>query len=840
MSFDLSRRRVLVLVLLVGVVSVSGLPGPAGAATGAESTLESLFDRWLLAIEPRMLPEERELFDSLESDTERELFIRQFWAERNGDELLPFRWWRHFLEAGERYDDLGEIRVRTLLAAGKPRTITVFGGCSDVIRPIEIWAYDPPVAAVDGHFFVFYQQGGQPRRWSPSLRAAELMYGDSDAWSVTDVVDFGQRRGCWRARYGPAVDLGAALEQAADFDALVAALHSRVDPDWPRRWRERSVPRELPAGPLGLEPIGRYASKTIVRGRVEVPVAEIERNAEGHLFDRLVLRGDIWYGDLGDARPSTRRRGHRLIDGFEVAHYVAGFLPSQETVELAFYRRLRPGTYTLDLRLEDGAGRGLLRQRRVFDVPEMESEAQAPAGYAKGFAGLTRSEVGVLTTFPSIELLSPGDDWMVGEVDFEAVTTGGPIEAVELWLDDELAARDDEPPHVMTLDLGPEPRPRRVEARAIDPGGRVLARDAREVNLGSTRFAVHLLEPARGTFGRRAKVALEIPPHEQLDRLELYLGEERFATLEEPPFVHELPEQRPSVRGVTYVRVVAVLASGATAEDVELIDTRQPVDQVDVRLVELYTTVLDGSGRPVQGLGAGDFRVLEDGAEQPLVRFDTVENLSINVALLMDVSSSMRRRVEMAARSARHFFETVLTPGDRAALLTFSHDIQRLVPFTEDAEPLLAETAGLYAWGTTRLRDSLVYTLHAFGGLDGRRALVLLSDGQDVDSDFGIKQVLEEARRSRVAVYPIVLGVEDAQTLSELEGLAEESGGSFFVVSSIEQLDRVYQRIEEELRSQYLLVYEAAPRETNKTLRTVRVELGREGLRARTLKGYYP
>ena len=194
----------------------------------------------------------------------------------------------------------------------------------------------------------------------------------------------------------------------------------------------------------------------------------------------------------------------------------------------------------------------------------------------------------------------------------------------------------------------------------------------------------------------------------------------------------------------------------------------------------------------------------------------------------------------MAARSARHFFETVLTPGDRAALLTFSHDIQRLVPFTEDAEPLLAETAGLYAWGTTRLRDSLVYTLHAFGGLDGRRALVLLSDGQDVDSDFGIKQVLEEARRSRVAVYPIVLGVEDAQTLSELEGLAEESGGSFFVVSSIEQLDRVYQRIEEELRSQYLLVYEAAPRETNKTLRTVRVELGREGLRARTLKGYYP
>jgi hypothetical protein len=90
------------------------------------------------------------------------------------------------------------------------------------------------------------------------------------------------------------------------------------------------------------------------------------------------------------------------------------------------------------------------------------------------------------------------------------------------------------------------------------------------------------------------------------------------------------------------------------------------------------------------------------------------------------------------------------------------------------------------------------------------------------------------------AVYPIVLGLEDTQTLINLETLARETGGHHFVISTIGELDRVYRRIEEELRSQYLLVYRSPPKQAGEEIRTVRVEVLREGLRTRTLHGYYP
>ena len=821
------------LVLLLAV-----LPFTAQTATGDEPQLDDFFERWIAAVEPLLIDEERQLFAGLESDLERELFVRRFWAEREGvaPGLWARRWWRHFAEGSERWEASGDVRTETLLTAGRPVATTVFGGCSDVIRPLEVWRYDPPVAGIDARFFVFYQQGSQVHRWLPGARPADLMFGDSDRWTLDDLVVFGEQRGCWRARYGPAVDVGEALARAADFEALRNHLTATVDRGWPGQARAAGLGDRLAVGPLGLEFVGRYQRKTIVRGRVAVPVVELERNAEGHLFDRLRLRGDVWLG--------TARRG-RLVDAFTVDHYVAGFLPSDDTIELDFYRRLRPDVYTLDLRLEDTAGRALLREQRTFEVAEMEAEAEPPAGYAKGFAGLTRSEVGVVTTFPSVELLRPEEELLVGEVDFEAVTAGGPIQGVDFVLDGAVTVADDQPPYAARIDLGPDPDPRTLEAIARDPAGRELARDVLELNASAPRFAVRLLEPLRGTRGRRARAMVDLPAETELESVEFFLGDQRFARLTEPPFVHNLPEHRPSRGGIVFVRVVATAtvgeaASRETAEDVVLIDLRHPVDTVDVQLVELYTSVLDTAGRPVRGLPAEAFRIFEDGQAKPMARFDTVENLAINVALMMDVSSSMRRRIALAARSARQFFETVLTPGDQVSLLTFSHTIDQVVPFTGDTETLLAESAGFNAWGTTRLWDSLIFTLHSFGGLEGKRALVLLSDGHDVDSDFGHKQVLEAARRSRVAIYPIVLGVEQGSLLEELEALAEDSGGSLFVISSISELDRVYRRIEEDLRSQYLLVYEADPREVRRELRAVRVEVEGDGLRARTLHGYYP
>jgi VWFA-related protein len=205
----------------------------------------------------------------------------------------------------------------------------------------------------------------------------------------------------------------------------------------------------------------------------------------------------------------------------------------------------------------------------------------------------------------------------------------------------------------------------------------------------------------------------------------------------------------------------------------------------------------------------------------------------------MDVSGSMRGRVRTAAASAERFFATVLTARDSASLLTFHHDIQLLVPFTSDVAELRYGTTGARAWGTTRLNDSLIYTLYAFGGLRDKRALVLLSDGQDVHSDYPFRQVLELALRSRVAIYPLALDLPDEGTRGELEQLADETGGRFFTITSVSELDQIYRQIEKDLRSQYLLVYRP-PSDGERGFRAIRVDVGRDGLKAHTLRGYYP
>ncbi len=825
------------------------LAGTAGAGSLPEPMVKDFYDRWLAAASAWMSPGERQAFLALSGDVEREIFIRRFWQARiesGGDRRLPARWLLDFEEARHRFEDLRDERSQALLMAGKPARVVVFAGCRNVIRPLRIWSYGlrRPEAGQEQRLLVFSLAGGGEgayRHWSPAAGTTPLMFDGparSGQWPVDELIDYARDKGCFRWSPREAGVFAAALRGATGPAELQRqAVPEAPDPGWLARLAaelEEDSVEALPAA-VEIDFPGSYQRKTVVRGRVVLPAAAVERNAEGLLFDRIVIAGDVWLGE-------------RLVDPFRVVHLVAGASPqatpqaiapqvAPQTVSLEFYRRLRPGTYRLSLRVADASGLAHLREDRQLEVPALERDAPAPAGRRLGLPGLTRSEVGVLTTFPGIEILEPAEKLLVGEVEVEAVTTGGPIERLEFLLDGQAAGSDEVPPYAATLLLGAEPRPRHLEAVAFDPAGREIARDALTLNAGPGRFAVRLVAPLPGSGGRRAEVEVDVPADRRLERLELFVNQWRIATLEGPPFEHPLPAPEPGA--VTYVRALATLDSGETMEDLVFVQSPNPFDRVDVQLVELYASVRDRQGRFVTGLTLEDFRVLEDGAPQQIRRFDTVENLAINVALLMDVSSSMRKKIGVATRSAQRFFETVLTPRDSASLLTFNNDIRQVVPFTHDALALHRGVSGFRAWGTTRLFDGVVYAVQSFGGLEGKRALVLLSDGQDVDSDFYAKQVLEVVVRSGVAVYPIALGVEDPQTACDLERFAEASGGRFYQIAGAAELDSIYRQIEEELRSQYLLVYEP-PASGRRELRRVEVEVLREGPRARSSLGYYP
>ena len=335
-----------------------------------------------------------------------------------------------------------------------------------------------------------------------------------------------------------------------------------------------------------------------------------------------------------------------------------------------------------------------------------------------------------------------------------------------------------------------------------------------------------------------------------------------FSSLVFSPTIHWTGKRRPP----TYVKVVAYLADGSVASDLAVVNLPGEVDTIEVRQVEQYANVFDRRRRPVPDLGIVNFRVFEDGQEQEIQRVERVLDLPAHVALLIDSSSSMADEMTLSIDSALRFFDTVLTPEDQAAVITFNHRTRLAVPFTRDLDWLADGVSTLSADGGTALWDSVIASLHYFGGLQGKRALVLLSDGDDQHSRFDFDATQDFAQRAGVAVYAISLDVgwevpdndmpgldtQGTAHVSEthawelksrrhrrrLERLAKETGGLFFKIASTKTLDKAFQAIEEDMRTQYLITYQSSNQGDG--FRAVEVKTELRGLKVRTIGGYYP
>ena len=372
--------------------------------------------------------------------------------------------------------------------------------------------------------------------------------------------------------------------------------------------------------------------------------------------------------------------------------------------------------------------------------------------------------------------------------------------------------------------------------------GRVLARDVVELNGGRQRFAVHLTSPASGSsVGTtvRAQARLSIPEGRPVERLEFLVNDRLVTTLYQGPW--EAVLELPSAIELTYLRVAAYLADGHLAEDGVFLNSPQPLEEVDVQVVEPFVTVQDRQGRFVRWLSRDGFRIFEDGVEQEILRFGRVEDVPIQVAVLLDNSASMAPVLDEARGAVLTFFERVLRPEDRAAVVTFNRFPNLAVPLTSELPELGAGLAGLSAEGQTSLFDSVVFGLYYLEGVAGQRALLVLSDGRDETSSAEFGEVLRYARRAGVTVYTIALGGNDAQSRAQLRQLANETGGSFYQATGGGSLEQIYQQIESDLRAQYFLSYQSTNTAGGTEFRRVEVRVqgfGRD--QVRTMSGYYP
>jgi VWFA-related protein len=291
------------------------------------------------------------------------------------------------------------------------------------------------------------------------------------------------------------------------------------------------------------------------------------------------------------------------------------------------------------------------------------------------------------------------------------------------------------------------------------------------------------------------------------------------------------------------------------------------VDQVEsVDLVNHYAIDRNTSGGDVTDLTREDFRVLEDGVTQQIDRF-TTEHKPLNVALVLDASLSMERgeRLERAKEAALEFLE-VLRPGDKGLVTVFNDSVRVAQEMTENKADLARAISGVTEKGGTALYDAVLRTSRLLRGYDGRRVLVLLSDGRDEAANglepgslYTLDEALEQALRNEVMIFSIGLGQGmDRECVFELhpdlsgkkcEGmtvgdvlrkLADRTGGHALISSGPRELASAFRDVAEALGNQYTLAYKPVREERSGEWREIRVLTpGRDELEVVTRSGYY-
>ena len=269
-----------------------------------------------------------------------------------------------------------------------------------------------------------------------------------------------------------------------------------------------------------------------------------------------------------------------------------------------------------------------------------------------------------------------------------------------------------------------------------------------------------------------------------------------------------------------------------------------------IEVVNLHVTVTDGRNRYVTDLARTDFSIFEDGVKQELTLFNH-EDLPISLSLMMDMSASMDEKLTQAQQAAIRFVKT-LRPQDVASVVAFNDRINVLSDFTPDHGALEKAVLRTEASGPTALHNALYVTLKELGrqkksGELRRRALVLLSDGEDTASLVQDEQVIELARKLEIGIYAISLRPNRVQDRSRLAFsqaahlltvLSRDTGGQVYFPNSISELDAVYDRIAEELRTQYNLGYISSNTRRDGKWRRIVVRT-REDLQVRHKIGYY-
>ena len=845
-----------VLVVIFSYPIVAQADEKKGASKSkAKSEETELPLRWKLWLEEEVYPlistEQRKAFLQLETEAQRKAFVERIWNlwSRQSGFGSAFRRMYEDRLAMARYEfgNTTEDRARIMLIHGPPAG-RFDPRCESIFMPMEFWIWPYIEGLGEDVVVLFFKRDNLSywRLWT-KYEGQTVLY---NTWGVAS------QGGMWT---GNPRDLQNPIYRCPNGDqtlrmlATVAAWSN--DPTYMRnmyrfggfdrgggpestshRFMEFSALLDKKAEPLGF---AISSDMNAARGGlVEVSIGldvEVEGLGSNAVGDVEVIQLDV-VGEITSA-------GEVMVDRFR---YLFSVPQAEERVGLKVDRLIRPGNYNLRVKVEDVHSKhaAVAEEQLVvlaLNFSEETLEAFVDPAVAAIEAQLAADEEEEEEEEPLLRIVGPEGDAVSGLCRFEALVRDE-VARVTFLLDGESILTKNRPPFDIDLDLGPLPRLTTVTVIGYDNSGQEIARDGYTLNVGRERFFVHLVpvSTSDGDGGQvRVAAELNIPSEGELDRLELFWNDDLLGTLYDPPY--ELRVDLGTSERFGYLRALATLVDGSQAEDLQFVNTPEFGAVVKVTAVELPITVLD-NGKPVEDLTREDFTVFEDKVEQTISHFSLHRDLPVRMGMVIDTSGSMEDTLPTVQRVVMGFLRDLLRPRDRAFIETFSDRPDLLAGFTADFSIIENALLALYPDRATALYDAIIMGLFQFSGVTGRRAMVVLTDGDDTASENGFDEALGYAQRTGVTIYTIGVSIPSTKVTTrwQINKLASATGGRSFYVSEKSGLDTIYAEINRELRTQYLVAFTSNSEKPRDELRKIKVEVDRKGVKVRTITGYYP
>ncbi|HQQ79270.1 MAG TPA: VWA domain-containing protein [Thermoanaerobaculia bacterium] len=804
--------------------------------------------RFLDDVEPIITDVERDTLLKLTEDYQRDRFVDDFWKRRStapDGMRTPFRdiYEMRLAEAKRLFGNINTDMGRIFLLHGPPDGMRKID-CQDIYWPLQIWYYERiEELRMSKVLLLFYQQlgVGDYRLWTPLDGQGALIVGNiagglsgGPGGRRVDVTRCSEYRDVMAAVNTVAATFGTigGMKMADD-------LKTAAKPDVEGADRILQLTTDIPAGAavLPIQRVFRFPELVGSRMRMELAVL-LERES---LTKKQI--GEESFYDI-DLVGEVVRDG-RLVDNFRYRFDFPVSSVNGPFVPLTIERELYPGEYQFRVKVQDANrnAAALIKERlKVPDAPEAAMTAEEKAAREAAKRAVTELVENAGAPRGSLSFLPIAREIATGLIRFEARASSNDIAFTEFFLNNTRVVTKRRPPFAADLDLGELPRKHVVKVIGYSKDGQAIAQDEMILNEGREAFRIRITSPAKGAAlvgAVRVVADLAVPETKRLEKVEFYVNDRRAATLYQEPFQQVVDVPKSADLG--FLRVVATLEDGQSTEDLRYYNAPKYLSEENVKAVELYTSVL-AKGRPVTGLKKEAFQILEDGVPQDLDGFEIVTNLPLSLGIGVDTSGSMEESIVEAQKAAVEFLKSVMTKKDRSFLVTFDNEPQLVSRFTTDRDKLAQALAGLRAQGSTALWDALVYGLYQYQGTKGRKAYVILTDGEDRSSHFTFDAALDYAKKTGVAVYFIGLRIGSTQidVRHKLGKIARETGGTVYYVDNAKGLARIYAEINEELRSQYLLSYVPQNKSLTTQWRRIEVKMTPSNLTARTISGYYP